>query len=129
MNAEEIASEVRSWFVNAVSDMAFEMVTSNGVYNGMNDVNRKKIENAKRDGVEDIQGWFADELYNDEDCFYMIADKVLTLCEQNQVSIIGVYNELKNIGHATLQSFCEKQIKYYSKKIERPGLEKTNNTL
>jgi len=59
---ESAASEISSWIQDAVSDIAYDQAKYPADPETV-----KKFEKAKRNGVTDIQGWYADVLYNDVD--------------------------------------------------------------
>lgn len=60
------ADEVESHLEDACGDLGFEHSQSGDMHFG----NRgwdEKVKQAKKDGVQDISGWLADEMYNDVD--------------------------------------------------------------
>jgi len=58
---ESKASEINSWIGDAVSDIAYSPAEF------QDEETKKKFKKAKRKGVTDLHGWYADELYNDVD--------------------------------------------------------------
>lgn len=57
---EAKAREIDSWLQDAVGDMSFDPAF-------LDDEWQEKVRRAKKRGVRDIQGWLADEFYNDVD--------------------------------------------------------------
>ena len=64
---EEAAHETSSWIQDAVSDVAGTSESMAKFIHVGDSKRLKQIEQAKKDGVVDIPGWLADEIYNDED--------------------------------------------------------------
>lgn len=62
-NLREVVNEVRSHVETACGEMASDMVSPSSGF--LDNTWAKRIKAAKRKGVRDIQGWLADELFND----------------------------------------------------------------
>ena len=75
LTPHQIASEVRSHVETACGEIASDMTGSSSGF--LDEEWEKKIKAAKRKGVRDIQGWLADELYNDADTLQdLMGDKI-----------------------------------------------------
>ena len=114
---EKAAQSVRSWIEDAVGDMA-----NYTDIHMMDKKWRKKIAQAKRDGVVDLQGWLADEYYNDVDmltdlCGDRIHDEATMICTSfrgdrkrfNEVYLM-ICEELKGMSHFALKKAVDKLI-------------------
>ena len=106
--AENIAVKIMVWWACAAGEMAYEMV--NGI--SCDDGVRKKIRKAEENGVLDIAGWLADEIFKDKDYYGMIADRIADECSLQGVDTVEVYKELAVTG-------CESVREYAKERIER----------
>lgn len=74
---EQKAHDIRSWVGDAVGDMAANYKD----FIWMDSKWKKRVENAKRNGVIDLKGWLADEYYSDPDMMQdMAGDRVHDAC-------------------------------------------------
>lgn len=91
---QQIANEVHSYLAEAVGDMAADMVNpSSGFFDEIWD---RRIKAARRKGVRDIQGWLADELYNDPDTIADLAgDKIYEATNGDKVCYEQVLKALE----------------------------------
>ena len=109
--AENIAVKIMGWWACAAGDMAYEMV--NGI--GCDSDIEKKIREAEKNGVVDIVGWLADELFTDKDYYGMIANRVADECSLQGVDTVEVYKELAVVG-------CKSIKEYVMERIERESV-------
>ena len=80
---DNAASEVISWIENACGDMAFDYEQCPDIFD---DETHRKVEKAKKAGVQDVAGWLADEYYDDEDLLRdMMGDRI----HDEAVKIVG----------------------------------------
>jgi len=104
------ARMISDWVGEAVSDVAYS-VDEDDEYWG------KKIKKAKANGVRDIKGWLADELYNDEDTLSdLLGDKVYDEARGDKEIMIKILEEIKRSSHLALAKVCEKSIKRWRKR-------------
>lgn len=98
---EKIARKLQGWLQEAMGDMA-EAVAGSG--------DKKwdaKIRKAKKAGVSDVQGWLADELYNDPDTLQdMLGDKLCDECGKDDALRNKVIDRLIKTGHSALILAC-----------------------
>lgn len=88
----EIANEVKFHIQTACGEVAFEMTESGS---GYDDKWKKRIAKARKNGVMDIRGWLADELYNDPDIISdLVGDKLSDLVSEKQIDYNLVLDEL-----------------------------------
>jgi hypothetical protein len=64
------ASDISGWLQDAAGDTAGHNEEVLMMNTSMDSAARKKIKQAKADGVQDLCGWYADEVYDDEDWLY-----------------------------------------------------------
>lgn len=118
--AKYIASEVLNRLGDACGEIAYDY-EANPEY--ADDKIKKMIRKAKKDGVRDVPGWLADELFNDSDTVDMLGDFVYDEAEQNNVPRVDIYRELEVIGHTAVKVYAEQQIKreleYAKKKVKK----------
>ena len=124
---EEKAQEIESWIQNAVGDMAFD-------HTFLDEEWQVKIRKAKKRGVTDIQGWLADEFYNDVDTLRdLMGDQIHDAATQlvsfenpkHGETMIRICEEIKG-GHTAMNEAMDMIIKsqktflekhYYEKKL------------
>lgn len=103
----QVASDVQQFLQDAVGDMASDMTSESSGF--LDDAWAQKIKRAKRRGVSDIQGWLADELYNDVDTLMDLAgDKIHDGVGGNEVQFRQVCQELERTGHSALKEAARK---------------------
>lgn len=104
------ADEIKNWLGDAVGDMAYDYK-----HGGFDENWEAKIKRAERDGVQDMQGWLADEYYNDVDSIRDIcgdrihdaATQIISLdygsdLDHNKI-FIEICEEIKEYGHTALK--------------------------
>jgi hypothetical protein len=92
--AKDIASKIINWCADVASDAAYSMADG-----FMDDKWKRKINQAKKRGVRDIQGWLADEIYNDKDIMHdLIGDRVWDECGKDIELRNLVIGEISNCG-------------------------------
>jgi len=110
----EKASEILSWIQDAVGDLSSDV-------NFLDDKWTKKVKAAKRSGVRDIQGWLADEYYNDVDTLQdLCGDRIFDAASQlspgpydkakHDVAFVAIAEEMKKHAHTALVTALDKLI-------------------
>jgi len=94
-----IAGTILGWLQDAAGDMAGHDEETLKMNVRMDPIARKKIQKAEKDGVRDLCGWYADEVYDDENwCFDLTGDRIYD--EASQImQWLGVFKHTKQIGH------------------------------
>jgi hypothetical protein len=100
------AKEIIGWLQDAVGDAA-------DVPSYMREPKWKaRIARAKKDGVEDLKGWLADELYNDEDTISdLVGDRVYDASRGSLKTRVAIYQCLAELGHSALERVTLRHIK------------------
>lgn len=112
MNQSEItqaAREIGAWLEDAVGDCAFEASESDIVFS-YGDKYAKKIKDARRNGVVDLTGWLADELYNDPNVVSDIVGDRLFDSARTDEDRCAVARVLRNGAHSALRIACDRFI-------------------
>ena len=116
MNHERIAQDIEHWVGDAAGDVAYAMNNSRG-WGGFPEEWILAIEKAKKDGVQDVSGWFADWLYNDPDFLEgLIGDRVYDKSKGNIDAAIKVLMIMKENAHAGLTKACDTLIKVWEER-------------
>ena len=121
---EDGARDILSWIQDAVGDMANEYHSA-----WANDKWNTKIKQAKKNGINDIRGWLADEYYNDVDtlqdlCGDRIHDKCIEILRRNEKPLndmlfIALCMRMRQTAHPPLISALKKLIKPHVENIEK----------
>jgi len=96
------ASEISDWIEGAVSDIAYCDPEF------QDEETQKKFRKAKKKGVTDLQGWYADELYNDVDTLRdLTGDRIHDAAEGKDMkerwgNMILIADAMKNQAHKAL---------------------------
>lgn len=121
---DQAATRVDSWIQDAVGDMAdaYRHSFFGSEY-------RKKVDQAKKDGVIDIKGWLADEYYNDVAILRdMLGDRVFDeACsitrDSNSPAFELVYIEIckkmKESAHKAMKAALDMLIEDHSERYEK----------
>jgi len=112
------ASEVRQYLTDAAGDMGFECGDPKSFHWQEPDI-QKKILEAKKNGVTDIQGWLADEYYSDivflqdmsGDRIHDNATEICTVPEQRTAIQIMIAVAVKESCHEALSKAMDNLIK------------------
>lgn len=103
---EQHASDLRNHLENACSDIAHSEVEmfNKGTFMGAEGTDIK-LENAKKDGVIDLAGWYADELYNDVDTIGdLLGDRIHDAAKGNNAIMIAIATKIRDTSsHTALQ--------------------------
>ena len=115
---ESAASEISSWIQDAVSDMAY------GKAEFQDEETKKKFTKAKRKGVTDLHGWYAEELYNDVDTLRdLTGDRIYDAAEGNMdkkfSNMILIAEAMKDSGHKALTIALKRHIRDWKKTVAR----------
>lgn len=124
MNQQEVnnaAHEIDSWLQDAVGDLAYG-------YSGWDDIEsnfgdkpkwKRRIKQAKAWPVKDINGWLADELYNDwETLSDLIGDRIFDEGKGSEENMIRIAEEMIELGaHHDLARACRHHIKAWKRRI------------
>ena len=120
--AHEIALDLNSWLQNAVGDVAFGCDTWADVESMFGDSRgwKSKIKVAKKWPVTDIQGWLADELYDDPGtCHDLLGDRIHDEGRGDYEDMIMIAEAIIELGvHDGLQKACEDMIKDWKGRIK-----------
>ena len=116
MDHDRIAQDIQNWVGDAAGDVAYDMDINMG-WGGYPDEWIVEIEKAKKDGVQDINGWFADWLYCDPDFLEgLIGDRVYDKTKGNPDDAIKVLMSMKEHAHPGLRIACDKMIKRWEER-------------
>lgn len=108
---QSIASEIDSWVQDAVGDCAGHDEESLKANLSMDSKWLKKVAKAKKDGVVDICGWLADELYNHVDTLCdLTGDRIHENGKGDYETMIHIANEIAVKGHPAMQEAMTKHI-------------------
>ena len=119
---ESAASEISSWIQDAVSDIAY------GEAEFPDEDTKKKFAKAKKKGVTDLPGWYADELYNDVDTLSdLTGDRIFDAAKGKTTKIkfknmVLIAKAMKEGGHKALTAALEKHISDWEKTVQRLNL-------
>lgn len=108
---ESKASELGNWIQDAVGDIAYEAAEF------QDEETKKKFRKAKRNGVTDFPGWYADELYNDPDTLSdLTGDRIYDAAEGKELkdrykNMILIAEAMKDRGHKALTIALTEHIK------------------
>ncbi len=109
--AQQIASDVRSYVETAVGEMASDMTGPSSGF--LDEAWSKKIKAAKRNGVRDIQGWLADELYSDADTLSdLIGDRLCDATNGDKALYNAVLDVLSERAHTGMVKACAELRKF-----------------
>jgi hypothetical protein len=96
---EKKASEIGNYLQSAVTDVAYSMTED-----CMSPEWRKRIKKAKRSRISDIQGWLADELYNDPDTMRdLVGDRIWDAANGNIEMMIAIAEVMMEDAHDGLK--------------------------
>jgi hypothetical protein len=113
MDHERIAQDIEFAVGDAASDVAYDMDMNMGW--GYSDEWILAIEEAKKEGVRDVKGWFADWLYNNPDFLQdLIGDRVYDKCKGNPEDALKILEAMKEHAHPGLITACNKMIKNWN---------------
>ena len=113
------ASELYNWIQDAVGDIAHDAM----LYPEP-DV-KKKIAKAKRSGVSDLEGWYADELYNDSDTLSdLTGDRLYDAAEGKTLkeryrNMILIAETMKERSHKALEKALNEHIKNWKAFVKK----------
>jgi hypothetical protein len=97
-----IAREVMGFVQSAVGDIASDMLSPHSGF--LDDQWKRRIAEAKRNGVSDVPGWLADELYNDPDTLSdLLGDRIHDAVRGNEAEYRRVLDELEKRAHPGLR--------------------------
>jgi hypothetical protein len=103
---QAIASEVLSYLQDAVGDIASDMLRPASGFR--DDAWDKRIKQAKKNGCQDLQGWLADELYNDADTLQdLLGDRIFEAVNRDEALFQKVLDLLSERAHPALKKACE----------------------
>lgn len=110
------AHEVSSWIEDAISDIAC------GDVQFPDADTLTKFKEAKKNGVSDITGWYADELYNDVDTLRdLTGDRIYDAAEGNGKekweNMIRIAEAMQDDGHEALTIALSKHLEQWRKTI------------
>lgn len=106
LNVNQIVSEVQSHLETACGEIASDMLSPAG---GFLDYEwGKRIKKAKKNGVQDLLGWLADELYNDAATLQdLMGDKIYDLTNGNEELQNQVLDALSSKSHPAMKKACK----------------------
>lgn len=108
------AREIRQHIEDAVSDVAYEGVEFLG------EKWRDKIISMERDGVVDIRGALADNMYNDADTLSSLSgDRIHDAANGDWADMVRIAVEIRDDGHEPLQKVMDKFIARYRKLLKQ----------
>ena len=116
---EKAADQLKGFLGDACGDAAYDMVNEwEQTGNAYSAKDTKVLNKAKKDGVRDLHGWFADELYNRKGLLQdLLGDNVYMywtgpLTDEDKIKIYEAM--LTSAGHTALQEALRDLIKYLS---------------
>ena len=78
---------------------------------------KKRLMAAKRNGVQDLCGWWADEMYNDPIIAGdVLGDKIFDETSGDPKKMVALCKAVKEVGHTAVKKAMDKMIAEYSKK-------------
>jgi len=108
---QSLATEIDSWLQDAVGDCAGYDEKTLLVNIRHDEKAMAKVKQAKKDGVVDICGWYADEIYNDVDTLCdLTGDRIHDDGKGDYEAMIHIANEIAVNGHKALQDAMERHI-------------------
>lgn len=104
-----IARDVHSWLQNAVGDAADAIYSTRGFVGA--DKWDDEVERMKKDGVGDVHGALADNMFEDEDTMQDLAfDRIHDEAKSLDSNIVLIAIELRKLGHKPLRKAMNKLI-------------------
>ena len=114
---EQKADEISQWLQDAVGDLAYTCDLLDEKW-------RKKVRDAKKNGVQDIKGWLADEYYSDVDTLQDLAgDRIYDAASEltgrmtnraddteHNLHFIAIAEKMKEHAHPALVKALDKLI-------------------
>lgn len=114
---ERIATEVRSWIEDAAGDTAGTSFSNLMLNLAHDEAARAKVLAAKEDGVVDVCGWYADELFNDPDWLSDITgDRIFDECHGNYDDMIAVSRQMRDGAHEALRKAMDSHIEEWERR-------------
>lgn len=132
------AHEIYGWVGDAAGDMAGCSEDQAKFIHSMDPKRLKQIEQAKKNGVIDIPGWLADEIYNEVDTLcdltgdrihdagYLIARKCKLVNGKERVPdalhyeiMIAVAEDMKDLAHHALIVALDIHIKDWKERLKK----------
>ena len=114
---DTIASELRGWLGDACSDIAYGAIRGGF----MDKETADKVAKAKANGVTDIPGWYADEIYNDPDTIGdILGDRIHDAAKGDDKMMVAIAKRIhdNNPDHDALGIAMEKFIERHTKDME-----------
>lgn len=121
------ALEISNWIQDAVGDLAYEMHPQD-IRMCYGNKWAAKIKKAKRDGVIDLRGWLADEMYSDCDilqdlCGDRLFDAATEICgtarnPYHSLHFIAIAEKMKENAHTALVIALNKLIANRQTRLE-----------
>lgn len=94
------ADEIYGWIQDAVGDMAGHNDSTVDMNLGFVDEKwKKKVAKARKEGVQDVPGWLADEYYNDVDTLMDLSGDRICDAASTIMHGMGLFKEPKNPMH------------------------------
>ena len=106
------ADEISMWLEGAVGDVA------TAYYQGYSFDPKweEKVKGAKEDGVIDVEGWLADEVYNDVATIRaLIGDRISDAAHPDEEAMVAIATEMKEGAHTALVEALDGFIKDHSR--------------
>lgn len=127
----DAARNVDSWIQDAVGDLAHNLEMG---FDFFSEKWQRKIKRAKKAGCIDLQGWLADEYYNDVDtlhdlCGDRIYDEAIQVCGTYKTPLfdeayIEICQAMKDSSHPAMVTALNKLIKDHRERIKKHEAEK-----
>ena len=113
------ASEISDWIEGAVSDIAYCDPEF------QDEETQKKFRKAKKKGVTDLQGWYADELYNDVDTLRdLTGDRIYDAAEGKEMkerwgNMILIAEAMYDASHKALSIALKRHIRNWKEFLKK----------
>ena len=117
MDHDRIAMDIKHEVGDVAGDVAFDMMNMEGYESYMSPDWDEAISKAKKSGVQNISGWFADWLYDNPDFLEgHIGDKVYDKSKGVPNDAIKILESMKEHAHPGLRIACDKMIKRWEER-------------
>ena len=103
---DQQASDLYGWLQSACGDIAHGALQGGMLF--LEDDVKAKIRQAEKDGVTDLQGWYADEIYNDASSIRdLLGDRIYDAAKGEVGIMFAIATKLKDYNHTALTTAME----------------------
>ena len=106
LNHTKVANDIRGFVETAVGEIASDMLSPDSGF--LDEAWEKRVKKAKKNGVRDILGWLADELYNDPDTLSdLMGDRIYEATNGNADDYNRVLDVLEKNAFPGMKKACK----------------------